>query len=284
MVSMKGAIDIGVLELTKNRVKLLIKNAPLPLVNAVRRAALEEVPKMAVDYVVVRTNTSILHDEIVAHRLAMIPLKSEEAIRKYRPPEDCKDKDALYREGCYATLYLEYETGDNEVKTLYSEDLKPLDDPDVKPVSGKIPIVMLGPNQRIALEAKARLGRGREHIKWAPATVSILTYVPKINVDMSKCVNCGVCTTYCPTGALSVSEGKLVVEEDRCNLCRQCIRVCEYDAIRLSWYEDMYYLIVESDGSMSPETIVMEAIKEIIKKLDKLAETLKAEVPQEVKV
>jgi len=275
-VSSKGGnVEVNVIERDDKHVKLLLKNVPLAVVNAIRRAALEEVPTMAIDYVIFRTNTTVLHDEVIAHRLAMIPLNSEEALRKYRAPEECSDgEEALYKEGCYATLYLEAETGDNEVKTIYSKDLKPIDDPYVKPVYDNIPIIVMGPNQRIALEAKARLGRGKEHIKWSPATISVSTYVPKIIIDRKRCTNCGECTKVCPKGALKIEKGKLIANEKLCILCRQCIKVCPYDALSLEWYNDMYYLVIESSGALKPETIVVESVKEVIKKIDELLSKL----------
>ncbi len=277
MSSTPKNMDVEVVERSEKHVKLLLKNVPLAIVNAIRRAALEEVPSMAIDYVIFRTNTTVLHDEIIAHRLAMIPLTSEEAIRKYRQPEECSDgEEALYREGCYATLYLEAETGDDEVKTIYSKDLKPIDDPNVRPVYDNIPIIVMGPNQRIALEAKARLGRGKEHIKWSPATISVSTYVPKVVIDRKRCTNCGECANVCPTGALRIKDNTLVVNESLCNLCRQCIKACPYDAISVEWYEDMYYLTIETSGSLRPETIVVEAIKEVIKKVNTLISKLEA--------
>ncbi|MCD6323496.1 MAG: DNA-directed RNA polymerase subunit D [Desulfurococcales archaeon] len=263
-------VSIKVVEKDENRVKLLIKGVHIHIVNAIRRAALEYVPTMAVDFVVFRTNTSVLHDEIIAHRIGLIPLASEEALKKYKSPEECSKEGMEEDPSCYAILSLEAEAGEDEIRTVYSGELKPLTDPDVKPTSDKIPIVLLGPNQRIILEAYARLGRGKEHIKWAPATVSVATYVPVVKVDRDKCTDCGDCVNVCPTGALKMVNGKLQVYEDRCTLCRQCTRTCAYDAITLTHKEGEYYLMVESSGALSPRTILVESVKEIIKKLDTL--------------
>ncbi len=283
-MSSRNSADVEIIEASENKLKLLFKNVPLAIVNAIRRAAYEEVPTMAVDYVVFRTNTTSLHDEIIAHRLAMIPLRSEEAIRKYRSPEECVGgEEAFYKEGCYVTLYLEAETGEDEKKVVYSSELRPLDDPNVVPVYSNIPIVVLGPNQRICLEAKARLGRGKEHIKWSPVTVAVSTYVPVIEIDSSKCVGCGECIVVCPKGALTTGdEGKPIPNPDKCNLCRQCVKACQYDAINLKWREDEYYLMIESSGALRPETIIYESVKEIIKKIDELMDNLKS-LPKDVR-
>ena len=49
------------------------------------------------------------------------------------------------------------------------------EDREVRPVSETIPLVKLAVGQSVKLEAYARLGRGKEHAKWQPCTVSILT-------------------------------------------------------------------------------------------------------------
>lgn len=269
-MSNEGKPEIRVLERSDTHVKLHFKNVPLPLVNAVRRAALEYVPSMAVDFIYFRTNTSVLHDEIIAHRIGLIPLTSEEAIKRYKQPEECKEPEAENDPECYAILMLEAEAGEDEVKTVYSGELRPITDPNVRPVTERVPIVVLGPGQRIELEAYARLGRGVEHIKWSPATVAVSTYVADIDVSEENCTLCGACVRYCPTGALKIEGGKLVTDSDKCTFCRQCVRVCDHDAITLRARPSEYRLYIESSGALKPETIVIEAVKEVIRKLDTL--------------
>lgn len=45
------------------------------LANAFRRLMISEVPSMAIEKVHIYNNTSIIQDEILAHRLGLIPLK-----------------------------------------------------------------------------------------------------------------------------------------------------------------------------------------------------------------
>ncbi|HZF21404.1 MAG TPA: hypothetical protein VEZ43_02920, partial [Dongiaceae bacterium] len=75
------------------------------------------------------------------------------------------------------SLSLEVEASD-PVEVVYTANLKP-ENPEVKPVSDEVPIVKLAQGQRIKLEAYARLGRGRDHAKWQPASACTYSYDAK---------------------------------------------------------------------------------------------------------
>jgi DNA-directed RNA polymerase II subunit RPB3 len=65
---------IKVLELKRYSVKFELYNTDLAIANALRRIMISEVPTMAIDLVEVRENTSVLHDEFIAHRIGLVPL------------------------------------------------------------------------------------------------------------------------------------------------------------------------------------------------------------------
>lgn len=48
--------------------------------NAFRRLMISEVPSMAIEKVYIYNNTSIIQDEILAHRLGLIPLKGNKKL------------------------------------------------------------------------------------------------------------------------------------------------------------------------------------------------------------
>lgn len=54
--------------------------------NAFRRLMLSEVPSMAIEKVMIKNNTSIIQDEVLAHRLGLIPLKADPRNFEYRSP------------------------------------------------------------------------------------------------------------------------------------------------------------------------------------------------------
>tara|TARA_B100000686_G_scaffold73813_1_gene79573 strand:- start:124 stop:723 length:600 start_codon:yes stop_codon:yes gene_type:complete len=152
-------------------VKLLLKGIDRVYANALRRFAISEVPCMAIDEIVIHENSSVLYDEILAHRLGLIPLTTD--LEGYILPQDCDCKTSLGCTKCRVLLVLDAVATD-EVKTIYSGDLVS-EDTRVKPYVDNIPIIKLAPSQKIKLEAYAKLGKGRHHAKWQPVTISTLT-------------------------------------------------------------------------------------------------------------
>ena len=47
------------------------------IANALRRVLLAEVPSMAIEKVFINNNTSIIQDEVLAHRLGLVPIKAD---------------------------------------------------------------------------------------------------------------------------------------------------------------------------------------------------------------
>lgn len=166
-------VKLQILEQDEKKIKVIFKDIHRSYVNAIRRFAICEVPTIAIDEVVVLENSSVMYDELIAHRLGLIPLKTD--LTRYSLPEECDCKSALGCTKCRVLLVLDVEAG-NRTRVVYSGDLRSEDD-FVKPTSDSIPIVKLAPKQAIKLEAYARLGKGKEHAKWQPATVSVLTPV-----------------------------------------------------------------------------------------------------------
>ena len=63
----------------KNERVILRINSNEPLANAIRRS-ISEVPTLAIDEVEIYKNDSALFDEVLAHRLGLLPLKTEKSM------------------------------------------------------------------------------------------------------------------------------------------------------------------------------------------------------------
>src|SRR3989344_4195216 len=70
-------ISIKLLNKTDSSASFLIKGTNNAFMNAVRRTIMSDVPVLAIDEVTFYENSSIMFDEFLAHRLAMLPVKTE---------------------------------------------------------------------------------------------------------------------------------------------------------------------------------------------------------------
>lgn len=164
-------VEVKVLQDSGGSVSLQLEGIDRSYANAVRRFCISEVPSMAIDDVVILENSSVLYDEILAHRLGMVPIKTD--LERYNLPEECDCGNPLGCHKCRVLFVLDAK-GKEKVSTVSSGDLVS-EDREVRPVSETIPLVKLAAGQSVKLEAYARLGRGKEHTKWQPCTVATLT-------------------------------------------------------------------------------------------------------------
>ena len=154
--------SLDVISKDSEKIAIKLKGVPLQYANALRRVCLNGVPVFAIDTVDIIENTSVLPDEGLAHRLGLIPLKTD--LSKYNE----SDK-----------ILLVLDSGESEeTRSVLSGELSS-EDESIKPVSEKIPIVQLAPGQKIKVECYARLGRGTEHAKWNASNISMLTDTDK---------------------------------------------------------------------------------------------------------
>jgi DNA-directed RNA polymerase subunit D len=164
-------VKIEVLEKSDERVKVHLTGVSRAYANAIRRIALSEVPCMAIDDVVILENSSVMYDELLAHRLGLVPLKTD--LSRYILPENCDCNSPLGCSKCRVLLVLDAEAKEGK-KEVVSGDLQS-EDEDIVPTSPNIQLATLAPHQKIKLEAYARLGKGKDHAKWRPASISVLT-------------------------------------------------------------------------------------------------------------
>ncbi len=167
-------MDIKLLSKEQETLRFVLSDVSPAFANALRRIMISEVPVMAIDDVMILENNSVMYDEILAHRLGLVPVTTDGS---YNLPEECTCKSELGCEKCRASFSLETEASE-PIEVVYSSQLKP-ENPDVKPVSDKIPIVKLTAGQRIKLEAYARLGRGNVHAKWQSVSAATYSYDEK---------------------------------------------------------------------------------------------------------
>jgi DNA-directed RNA polymerase subunit D len=162
--------SVDILERDDERIVVKFNNIPRQYVNAIRRTSISEVPTLAIDDVVILENSSVMHDEAIAHRLGLIPLQTN--LDRFVMPDECDCKSTLGCSKCRVLLVLDSEANE-KTKVVTSGELVSEDEL-LKPVSKDIPIITLAPGQKLKFEAYARLGIGRDHAKWQPTSAAIV--------------------------------------------------------------------------------------------------------------
>ncbi|MEM4704880.1 MAG: DNA-directed RNA polymerase subunit D [Candidatus Bathyarchaeia archaeon] len=267
-------MEIKVLEKDETSMRLLVRGVDVPYMNALRRTIISEVPCMAIDEVVIIENSSILQDEIIAHRLGLIPLKTD--LSSYNLPEECPCKSDFGCNLCRVTLTMDVEAKEGTTPVYSSALLS--ENSEITPVSGNIPIAKLAKQQKLKLEAYARLGRGKNHAKWQPVSMCAYKYYPKIEITPRRCDACGKCVEICPRKVLAKNDNKIeVVNLMACTLCQDCVETCPKDqkAIEVGWEPNTFIFSLESTGALSPEKILSEATKIIDKQLKEFESQIK---------
>ncbi|MGF3554328.1 MAG: DNA-directed RNA polymerase subunit D, partial [Thermoplasmatota archaeon] len=133
-------MKLDILELKPKKAVLKIEDTKPYFINSIRRVMLAELPKLAVDDVIIYDNTTALFDEIIAHRLGLIPIPTDLSLLTFRNECVCKGK------GC-PNCTVRYTLSKEGAGTVYSGDLQPAEKSwAIK--EDKIPIVELYKDQR----------------------------------------------------------------------------------------------------------------------------------------
>jgi DNA-directed RNA polymerase subunit D len=275
-------MEVEILEERADSLRFILRNSFPAFANALRRGMLADVPVMAIEDAIFLENTSVMYDEILAHRLGLVPLKTD--LDAYVPREECDCKSELGCAKCTASFVLEAEATDRTI-TVYSNDLKAATE--IVPTSDKIPIVKLAPGQKVKLEAYARLGRGSEHAKWQAASVAAYRYMPKVTLRPENLSNPEDVIKCCPTRVYaSDSTRKIFIKNELdCILCNACVEQAvpsdpkKGPPIEIKGDETTFLFHIESTGALPPKRILREAGNILIKK----AETMTALVGAEQK-
>lgn len=264
-------MNVEILEKDDNHIKFIVRETNPVFMNTLRRTMMSECPCLAIEDVIVVENSSAIFDEVIVHRLGLIPLKTD--LNSYVLPSEC-ECEGTGCPSCSVTLTLE-KTGDEDLVTVHSGDLKSTD-PEVVPATDKIPIAKLAQGQSIVLEASARLGLGKDHAKWQSCVVGY-KYLPIIEVDLEKCTECGDCVEECPRKIFKLGKNKLIITDPiNCSLCLLCVEKCDFDAIKVRGDNSSIIITVETKGGLLPETIVETSALVIKDKFTTFIEEIKS--------
>lgn len=268
------------------------------IANAVRRVLMAEVPTVAIEHVYIWNNTSIIQDEVLSHRLGLVPLAiNPDKVLMRMPGDDADDSNTVvFHLKAKCERNRSAARGETDPDNLYighnvySEQLvwdpkggqdEDFADAPPRPVHDKILIAKLRPGQELDLELHCEKGIGKDHAKFSPVATASYRLLPHIQLvkpisggDVDKLVSCF------PPGVIGVTEEggerKAFVKDARKDtISREVFRHEEFeDKVKLGRVRDHFLFDMESTGIIPPEKLLPEAIKTLRSKIATLRKSL----------
>ena len=287
-----------------NKIRIVLSDTNAAQVNSLRRAIIADVPKMAITQVrfdqgIIQNeegqsieSVNVLPDEVLAHRLAMIPIPT--FLDEFKFPEDDPANANLPKEQWGSplsqiiySLKKEGPAADSEesLVTVYASDLNVLGENklQIKDEHKDIPITILTKGQYLELYAYATLGRGRDHAKWSPA--SAVTFQPRQKAVLKNATKAKVLFGLDLTSSSGRKIDSKLFKDKECTDVdsvldlEKALHQVGYgtgredafaDAIVLEDIKGEYVFSFESDGALSPEEVFNRACEELVGRFEKI--------------
>jgi DNA-directed RNA polymerase subunit D len=261
-------MKVKTVELKGNKGTLRIEDTDVYFVNSLRRVMLAELPKLAIDDVIIYDNTSPLFDEIIAHRLGLIPVPTDLKILAFRGECACGGK------GC-PTCTVRYTLSKEGEGVVYSGDLQP-EHPSFAITETKIPIVELTKDQRVILEVEAVLGRGRDHAKWQTVLAPRYRFDATLSFDKKKLNDVKALVKDFPEGLVEFKGDKLHLKDNsKVALLKTYLEKSDEEMITITKDPTKMTFTFETDGSMSAKEALVESAAILSKKYEEFLKLLK---------
>ncbi|KAI0333208.1 insert subdomain of RNA polymerase alpha subunit [Cubamyces sp. BRFM 1775] len=273
----KENLKVSVKRLSQRSIEFDLVGVDASIANAFRRILIAEVPSIAIEDVFVWNNTSVIHDEVLAQRLGLIPLNVDPALFEFRLPGDIPyDRNTL-------VFQLDVECSRNRKGEIVNEyvksgDLKWVPQGEQESVFGDavpaatnkdIVLAKLRPGQVINMELHAIKGVGKEHAKWSPVATATYRLHPLVLLNPSKPVPPQFAQKFASCfspGVIKVSsDGQVSVDERHLRketMSREVLRHKEFEGcVELKRIRDWFIFSIESEGPYTPESLFPESIK-----------------------
>ena len=296
-------VKTKVIEENDEKITILLSDVDRAFVNAIRRTLMSDTPKMAIDTVRFEMGTieqdgevwesnGPLPDEVVAQRLAMIPIPTKHD--EFHFQDSCPSCAELVVEdrGCplCTMIYTCKAFGSEGGRTVTAGDMSFLGaGGSISEKYHSIPITKLSRGQMIEFYATAIMGRGRDHAKWSPVCgtsfssrqAGVINNKTKAKIlwDLGLTITAKDFDSNKVGARLEDIDKVAQLIEDLHHVGDGTEESMEFkDAITLEDIPGEFILSFETDGSMTPRVAFQMAIQELSGRFGELGEDFAAVV------
>jgi len=233
------------IETDEEKMKIVFEtDMDISLANALRRSV-NEIPILAIDEIDIYKNDSALYDEVISHRLGLIPLKNQKLKKDGKIEFKLKVKGTADGKDV-----LSGELGDDVV---YKD----------------MPIVFIEGGQELEIVARAVAGFGKEHAKHVPGLVYYKN-CPEIKITAEGEKNKELAEIYPDVFEF---DGKLKVKNlEKCDLDNEDLK--DFNGVSISPTGKLIF-VIESWGMIDAKEIFTESAKALKSNLAELTKLLK---------
>lgn len=287
-----------------------------PIANALRRILIAEVPTMAIETVNIYNNSSILQDEVLAHRLGLVPIKVDPRLFEYK---DVDSRDQSVQQGDGSVEDGEGETEENTIifhlkarcqldltkdqelpiderlinGSIYSHQLEwvPIgkqaetfaDSPPTV-VNPDILLARLRPGQELDLELKCEKGLGKDHAKWSPVCTAAYRLLPDVAIVGPPILDDEIpqAQLICGPDVFDVVERDdghkeaVLARPHLCSMARNGFTPEWNKRIKIYRIKDHFIFSIESVGQYTAVELFTEAIGVLVAKAEEVSAALDA--------
>ncbi|KAK7691395.1 hypothetical protein QCA50_004794 [Cerrena zonata] len=284
----KQNLQVKVQRLSQRSIEFDLVGVDASIANAFRRILIAEVPTVAIEHVYVWNNTSVIQDEVLAHRIGLVPLNVDPSMVEWRKNAPGFEGQPNDRNTLVFRLPISCEriggnkknaTGTQQLKNEYvksgdlvwqpqGEQVSVFESCPPGPTNKDIVLAKLRPGQEIDMELHAIKGVGKDHAKWSPVATASYRLHPLIILNpekpvpphlaqkFAKCFSPGVVTVD-EDGEVSIDEKNM--RQD--SVSREVLRHKEFEGcVQLKRIRDWFIFNVESEGPYAPERLFLESI------------------------
>ncbi|KAK7062560.1 DNA-directed RNA polymerase core subunit rpc40 [Paramarasmius palmivorus] len=300
----KKNLRVQVTRLSNRSIEFDLVGVDASIANAFRRILIAEVPSIAIERFYVWNNTSVIQDEVLAHRLGLVPLNVDPGVMDFRGPEDpptdrntlvfkadftCQ-KNPAYKPSANTTtppkheeMFINHEfRAEHLIWYPAGEQEDTFQDNKPASTNGNIVLAKLRPGQNINIECHAVKGVGKDHAKFSPVATASYRLHPYIKItkpipphraeEFKRCFSPGVVKV---NSRKEVSIDLQGMRND--TVSREVLRDPEFkDSVELARIRDWFIFQIESESAYKPERLMNEAVKVMRSKIDTIKQAAEA--------